>query len=133
MHSPGTDVTSYLDSWIDKFCLDADVFVLVGNAESTLMNTVREKKLNHSFNSLENFKNVFCHSNIFSAFLYYLTQFPPFRLEITPMHTTMSTINYYIVSHDAFLHLFFCSFKTIFSFHCFSTHIYVFLDVSITL
>uniref|UniRef100_A0A8C7SP49 Dynamin-type G domain-containing protein n=1 Tax=Oncorhynchus mykiss TaxID=8022 RepID=A0A8C7SP49_ONCMY len=66
MDSPGTDVTSYLDSWIDKFCLDADVFVLVGNAESTLMNTVREKKLNHSFNSLENFKNVFCHSNIFS-------------------------------------------------------------------
>ena len=30
-----------LDSWIDKFCLDADVFVLVSNAESTLMRTVR--------------------------------------------------------------------------------------------
>ncbi|KAE8290429.1 Mitofusin-1 [Larimichthys crocea] len=40
MDSPGTDVTLELDSWIDKFCLDADVFVLVGNAESTLMNTV---------------------------------------------------------------------------------------------
>lgn len=39
--SPGTDVTQELDSWIDSFCLDADVFVLVGNAESTLMNTVR--------------------------------------------------------------------------------------------
>lgn len=39
MDSPGTDVTLELDSWIDKFCLDADVFVLVGNAESTLMNT----------------------------------------------------------------------------------------------
>lgn len=38
--SPGTDVTSQLDSWIDKFCLDADVFVLVANSESTLMNTV---------------------------------------------------------------------------------------------
>ncbi|MEQ2159628.1 hypothetical protein GOODEAATRI_024966 [Goodea atripinnis] len=25
---PGTDVTLELDSWIDKFCLDADVFVL---------------------------------------------------------------------------------------------------------
>lgn len=37
--SPGTDVTSQLDSWIDKFCLDADVFVLVANSESTLMNT----------------------------------------------------------------------------------------------
>ena len=33
-------MTEELDSWIDKFCLDADVFVLVGNAESTLMNTV---------------------------------------------------------------------------------------------
>ncbi|MEQ2285912.1 Mitofusin-1 [Ameca splendens] len=39
MDSPGTDVTLELDSWIDKFCLDADVFVLVGNSESTLMNT----------------------------------------------------------------------------------------------
>lgn len=38
--SPGTDVTTELDSWIDKFCLDADVFVLVANSESTLMNTV---------------------------------------------------------------------------------------------
>lgn len=37
--SPGTDVTTELDSWIDKFCLDADVFVLVANSESTLMNT----------------------------------------------------------------------------------------------
>ncbi|KAG7282860.1 hypothetical protein CRUP_020698 [Coryphaenoides rupestris] len=37
--SPGTDVTTQLDSWIDKFCLDADVFVLVANSESTLMNT----------------------------------------------------------------------------------------------
>uniref|UniRef100_A0A8C2PTS5 Mitofusin 1b n=1 Tax=Cyprinus carpio TaxID=7962 RepID=A0A8C2PTS5_CYPCA len=40
--SPGTDVTTQLDSWIDKFCLDADVFVLVANSESTLMNTVRD-------------------------------------------------------------------------------------------
>uniref|UniRef100_A0A8C2IP76 Mitofusin 1b n=1 Tax=Cyprinus carpio TaxID=7962 RepID=A0A8C2IP76_CYPCA len=44
--SPGTDVTTQLDSWIDKFCLDADVFVLVANSESTLMNTVRD---GHSF------------------------------------------------------------------------------------
>uniref|UniRef100_A0AAX7VDX6 Dynamin-type G domain-containing protein n=1 Tax=Astatotilapia calliptera TaxID=8154 RepID=A0AAX7VDX6_ASTCA len=45
MDSPGTDVTLELDSWIDKFCVDADVFVLVGNAESTLMNTVRNQHL----------------------------------------------------------------------------------------
>lgn len=35
--SPGVDVTPNLDEWIDKHCLDADVFVLVANAESTLM------------------------------------------------------------------------------------------------
>uniref|UniRef100_A0A2K5QQD1 Mitofusin 2 n=1 Tax=Cebus imitator TaxID=2715852 RepID=A0A2K5QQD1_CEBIM len=39
MDSPGIDVTTELDSWIDKFCLDADVFVLVANSESTLMQT----------------------------------------------------------------------------------------------
>lgn len=43
--SPGTDVTTELDSWIDKFCLDADVFVLVANSESTLMNTVGSNQL----------------------------------------------------------------------------------------
>uniref|UniRef100_A0A2K6LI38 Mitofusin 1 n=1 Tax=Rhinopithecus bieti TaxID=61621 RepID=A0A2K6LI38_RHIBE len=46
--SPGTDVTTELDSWIDKFCLDADVFVLVANSESTLMNT--EKHFFHKVN-----------------------------------------------------------------------------------
>ncbi|XP_024945667.1 transmembrane GTPase Marf isoform X3 [Cephus cinctus] len=39
--SPGVDVTANLDECIDKHCLDADVFVLVANAESTLMVTVR--------------------------------------------------------------------------------------------
>jgi len=38
--SPGIDVSPDIDVWIDKFCLDADVFVLVANAESTLMQTV---------------------------------------------------------------------------------------------
>ena len=37
--SPGIDVESDLDEWIDKFCLDSDVFVLVANAESTIMLT----------------------------------------------------------------------------------------------
>jgi len=40
-YSPGIDVSPDMDQWIDKFCLDADVFVLVANAESTLMQTVR--------------------------------------------------------------------------------------------
>ncbi|XP_017486272.1 PREDICTED: mitofusin-2-like [Rhagoletis zephyria] len=37
--SPGTDVSANLDSCIDLYCLDADVFVLVSNSESTLMQT----------------------------------------------------------------------------------------------
>ena len=40
VNSPGIDVSPDMDQWIDKFCLDADVFVLVANAESTLMQTV---------------------------------------------------------------------------------------------
>ncbi|KAI6660997.1 Mitofusin-2-like isoform X1 [Oopsacas minuta] len=35
--SPGIDIDDYTDDWIDKHCLDADVFVLVANSESTLM------------------------------------------------------------------------------------------------
>lgn len=38
-------MTTELDSWIDKFCLDADVFVLVANSESTLMQTVRRDEI----------------------------------------------------------------------------------------
>lgn len=37
--SPGTDVSANLDKWIDLYCRDADVFILVSNAESTLMQT----------------------------------------------------------------------------------------------
>ena len=44
-YSPGIDVSPDLDSWIDNYCLDADVFVLVANAESTLMVTVSQYKL----------------------------------------------------------------------------------------
>lgn len=38
--SPGIGFTPDLDEWIDKFCLDADVFVLVANSESVLMDVV---------------------------------------------------------------------------------------------
>ncbi|KAF7651482.1 hypothetical protein LDENG_00110660 [Lucifuga dentata] len=57
MDSPGTDVTLELDNWIDKFCLDADVFVLVGNAESTLMNT--EKLFFHKVSERISKPNIF--------------------------------------------------------------------------
>lgn len=43
--SPGIDVDIQLDSWIDDHCLDADVFILVGNAESTLLQIVRASLL----------------------------------------------------------------------------------------
>ena len=49
--SPGIDVSESLDEWIDKHCLDADVFVLVANSESTLMNTVSKLSESSSFAS----------------------------------------------------------------------------------
>jgi mitofusin len=42
--SPGIDVKSDLDAWIDQQCVDADVFVLVVNAESVLTRTVSSNK-----------------------------------------------------------------------------------------
>ena len=41
--SPGIDMDPDLDQWISKHCLDADVFVLVSNAESTIMQTVSQQ------------------------------------------------------------------------------------------
>ena len=40
MDSPGIDMDPDMDEWINNHCLDADVFVLVSNAESTLMTAV---------------------------------------------------------------------------------------------
>lgn len=36
-----------IDEWITKHCLDADVFVLVSNAESTLMTAVSLFPVSH--------------------------------------------------------------------------------------
>ena len=36
LDSPGVDVTPDLDLWIDKYCLNADVFVLVGGFSNCL-------------------------------------------------------------------------------------------------
>ena len=47
--SPGVDVTPDLDIWIDKHCLNADVFILVANAESTIMQA--EKNFFHKVSS----------------------------------------------------------------------------------
>ncbi|XP_064642270.1 mitofusin-2-like isoform X2 [Lineus longissimus] len=63
--SPGIDVTPDLDSWIDKFCLDADVFVLVANAESTLMQT--EKNFFHKVSAKLSKPNIFILNNRWDA------------------------------------------------------------------
>ena len=39
--SPGIDIDGDFDSWIENYCMDAEIFVLVVNAESTIM--MREK------------------------------------------------------------------------------------------
>lgn len=61
LDSPGIDVTPDLDDWIDKHCLDADVFVLVANAESTLMQT--EKNFFHKVSSRLSKPNIFILQN----------------------------------------------------------------------
>merc|ERR1719412_2357928 len=55
--SPGIDVETDLDEWIDKHCLDSDVFVLVANAESTIMLT--EKKFFHKVSQRLSNPNIF--------------------------------------------------------------------------
>jgi hypothetical protein len=51
LFSPGVDLSPAFDSWIDKHCIDADVFVLVCNAESTLTQAVSSRLT---------FKNINC-------------------------------------------------------------------------
>lgn len=63
--SPGVDVTPNLDEWIDKHCLDADVFVLVANAESTLM--VTEKNFFHKVSMKLSKPNIFILNNRWDA------------------------------------------------------------------
>jgi len=55
--SPGIDVEADLDNWIDRHCLDSDVFVLVSNAESTIMLT--EKKFFHKVSERLSNPNLF--------------------------------------------------------------------------
>ncbi|KAL1764395.1 mitofusin-2 [Sigmodon hispidus] len=65
MDSPGIDVTTELDSWIDKFCLDADVFVLVANSESTQMQM--EKQFFHKVSERLSRPNIFILNNRWDA------------------------------------------------------------------
>jgi mitofusin len=59
--SPGIDVTPNLDGWIDKHCIDADVFVLVVNGESTLMQA--EKSFFHKVSARVSKPNIFILNN----------------------------------------------------------------------
>ncbi|XP_046995797.1 transmembrane GTPase Marf isoform X1 [Schistocerca americana] len=63
--SPGIDVSPNLDEWIDRHCLDADVFVLVANAESTLM--VTEKNFFHKVSTRLSKPNIFILNNRWDA------------------------------------------------------------------
>ncbi|MCP9261340.1 Transmembrane GTPase Marf [Dirofilaria immitis] len=63
--SPGVDLSPEFDSWIDKHCMDADVFVLVCNAESTL--TQAEKSFFHRVSSKLSRPNIFILNNRWDA------------------------------------------------------------------
>lgn len=63
--SPGVDLSPQFDSWIDKHCLDADVFVLVCNAESTL--TQAEKSFFNRVSSKLSKPNIFILNNRWDA------------------------------------------------------------------
>uniref|UniRef100_A0A1B6CEP7 Dynamin-type G domain-containing protein n=1 Tax=Clastoptera arizonana TaxID=38151 RepID=A0A1B6CEP7_9HEMI len=63
--SPGIDVTPNLDEWIDSYCLDADVFVLVANSESTLM--ITEKNFFHKVSTRLSKPNIFILNNRWDA------------------------------------------------------------------
>uniref|UniRef100_A0A915PN07 Dynamin-type G domain-containing protein n=1 Tax=Setaria digitata TaxID=48799 RepID=A0A915PN07_9BILA len=63
--SPGVDLSPEFDSWIDKHCMDADVFVLVCNAESTL--TQAEKSFFHRVSAKLSRPNIFILNNRWDA------------------------------------------------------------------
>ena len=64
--SPGIDVETDLDVWIDRVCIDSDVFVLVANAESTIMLT--EKNFFHKVSERLSKPNIFVVHNRSDAF-----------------------------------------------------------------
>lgn len=59
--SPGIDMDPDMDKWIKTHCMDADVFVLVSNGESTLMQS--EKKFFHRVSERLSKPNIFIINN----------------------------------------------------------------------
>lgn len=83
--SPGIDVSPNLDEWIDKHCLDADVFVLVLNAESTLMYT--EKSFFYKVNEKISKPNIFIINNRWDA----AASEPDYSDKVRKQHTDRNT------------------------------------------
>ncbi|VDP70156.1 unnamed protein product [Schistosoma curassoni] len=65
LDSPGINVDPDMDRWIDLYCLDADVFILVANAESTLMQA--EKDFFHKVSQKLSKPNIFIINNRWDA------------------------------------------------------------------
>ncbi|TPP61321.1 Transmembrane gtpase mfn mitofusin 1 fzo [Fasciola gigantica] len=65
LDSPGINVDPDMDRWIDLHCLDADVFILVANAESTLMQA--EKDFFHRVSQRLSKPNIFIINNRWDA------------------------------------------------------------------
>ncbi|MFH4976209.1 hypothetical protein AB6A40_002918 [Gnathostoma spinigerum] len=65
LDSPGIDLSPEFDSWIDKHCMDADVFVLVCNAEATI--TQAEKNFFYRVNAKLSKPNIFILNNRWDA------------------------------------------------------------------
>lgn len=63
--SPGVDVSPNLNDWIDNHCLNADVFVLVLNSESTM--TLAEKSFFHEVSKRLSKPNIFVLMNRWDA------------------------------------------------------------------
>ncbi|XP_059610826.1 transmembrane GTPase Marf isoform X2 [Phlebotomus argentipes] len=85
MDSPGVDVSPNLDDWIDNHCLNADVFVLVLNAESTM--TIAEKSFFHEVSQRLSKPNIFILNNRWDA----SANEPEFQESVKAQHTERCT------------------------------------------
>lgn len=81
MDSPGVDVSPNLNDWIDNHCLNADVFVLVLNAESTM--TLAEKSFFHTVSQKLSKPNIFVLNNRWDA----SANEPEFQESVKSQHT----------------------------------------------
>lgn len=79
--SPGVDVEENLDQWIDQHCHDADVFVLVSNAESIL--NIAEKNFFHKVSEKLSKPNIFILNNRWD----FIADYPESEDQVKQQHT----------------------------------------------